>query len=306
MSLSSFLSSFLPVAYADAPAEAEEPKEEEAPAEESAEEPAEEEQEEEEPEDIMPALREECEQSAKCVAATKHFQHCEEKVNAGKGYKGEDCIEELYVAFLLSFSALIADARPSLATSEQSSFNCVVWNLASATMSEIATFAAGCFWGVEHIFLKHYPIAQNKGLLRTAVGYTGGLAEAVNPDYKTVCTGRTGHAESLRIEFDSAVVTYAELVEFFYRTHDPTTLNSQGKDNGTQYRSAIFYNSPEQREIAVRVTEEVQRKHFDPVGKKIVTEIVAAGPWFDAEEYHQEYLHKNPSGYHCPTHTLHW
>ncbi|KZT69376.1 peptide methionine sulfoxide reductase [Daedalea quercina L-15889] len=176
----------------------------------------------------------------------------------------------------------------------------------SGNASEVATFAAGCFWGVEHIFLKHYPISQNKGILKTAVGYTGGKEEAKSPDYRTVCTGTTDHAEALRIEFDRGVVSYGELVEFFYRTHDPTTANRQGNDTGTQYRSAIFYHSPEQLEAARRVTEEVQKKHFEPIGKKIVTQIVPAGPWWDAEEYHQEYLHKNPSGYQCPTHRLHW
>ncbi|EMD35158.1 hypothetical protein CERSUDRAFT_116630 [Gelatoporia subvermispora B] len=179
--------------------------------------------------------------------------------------------------------------------------------ISSLTMSgakpEVATFAAGCFWGVEHIFLKHY---KDKGILNTAVGFTGGKEESTNPSYKTVCTGTTDHAEAVRIEFDPEQVKYDELVEFFYRTHDPTTVNSQGADTGTQYRSAIFYNTPEQLEIAKRVTEEVQKKHFDPKGQKIVTDIVPAGPWYDAEEYHQEYLLKNPTGYHCPTHRLHW
>ncbi|KIP12201.1 hypothetical protein PHLGIDRAFT_62478 [Phlebiopsis gigantea 11061_1 CR5-6] len=176
----------------------------------------------------------------------------------------------------------------------------------SGSQPEVATFAAGCFWGVEHIFLKHYPIAQNKGILRTSVGYTGGKEDVASPTYRQVCTGTTDHAESVRIEFDPSVVKYDELVEFFYRTHDPTTKNSQGADVGTQYRSAIFYHSPEQEAVAKRVTEEVQKKHFDSIGKKIATEIIAAGPWWDAEDYHQEYLHKNPSGYQCPTHRLHW
>ncbi|KAI0698797.1 peptide methionine sulfoxide reductase [Earliella scabrosa] len=171
---------------------------------------------------------------------------------------------------------------------------------------EIATFASGCFWGVEHIFLKHFPPSQNKGILKTAVGYTGGKEDSTNPDYRTVCSGTTNHAEAVRIEFDPNIVKYEELVEFFYRTHDPTTVNRQGNDVGTQYRSAIFYHTPEQLEAAKRVTEEVQKKHFDPHGTKIVTELVAAGPWWDAEEYHQKYLFKNPSGYQCATHRLHW
>ncbi|KDQ56106.1 hypothetical protein JAAARDRAFT_36893 [Jaapia argillacea MUCL 33604] len=172
--------------------------------------------------------------------------------------------------------------------------------------TEVATFASGCFWGVEHIFLKHFPPSQNKGIVNTAVGYTGGKESAKNPDYQSVCTGRTDHAEAVRIEFDPSIVKYDELVEFFYRTHDPTTKNRQGADTGTQYRSAIFTHSPEQATIAKRVTQEVQKAHFDSQGKSIVTEILEAGPWWDAEEYHQLYLFKNPSGYQCPTHRLHW
>jgi len=190
--------------------------------------------------------------------------------------------------------------------SNSSSFNRALYAMPATGQTETATFAAGCFWGVEHIFLKHYPPAQDKGVLKTAVGYTGGKEEATDPSYKQVCTGTTDHAEALKIEFDPAKVSYDELVEFFYRTHDPTTVNRQGADTGTQYRSAIFYHSPEQRSIAERVTEEVQKKHFDPVGKKIVTQILPASRWYDAEEYHQLYLFKNPSGYQCPTHRLNW
>ncbi|KAL4242906.1 MsrA Met sulfoxide reductase family protein [Abortiporus biennis] len=160
----------------------------------------------------------------------------------------------------------------------------------TGTKVEVATFAGGCFWGI----------------LNTTVGYTGGKESATNPDYKTVCTGSTDHAEGLRIEFNPDTVSYAELVEFFYRIHDPTTVNSQGHNVGTQYRSVIFYHSPEQFETAKRVTAEVQRQHFDPIGQKIVTEFAPAGPWWNAEEYHQEYLFKNPDGKKCPTHRLHW
>ncbi|KAL1664791.1 peptide methionine sulfoxide reductase [Schizophyllum commune] len=186
-------------------------------------------------------------------------------------------------------------------------FNAAQYMSTSApTTTELATFAGGCFWGVEHIFLKHFPPSQNKGIIKTSVGYTGGREDATDPSYKQVCTGATQHAEALRVEFDPSVVGYAELVDFFYRTHDPTTVNRQGADTGTQYRSAIFTHSPEQEAIAKRVTEEVQAKHFTPKGEKIVTQIVPAGKWWDAEEYHQLYLFKNPSGYQCPTHRLHW
>ncbi|KAJ7767189.1 peptide methionine sulfoxide reductase [Mycena metata] len=176
------------------------------------------------------------------------------------------------------------------------------------SLNQIAIFASGCFWGTEHIFLKHYPIKPEpgKGIVSTAVGYTGGKASVTNPDYKTVCSGTTDHAEAVRIEFDPSLVGYAELVEFFYRTHDPTTVNRQGGDVGTQYRSAIFTTTPEQETIARRVTEEVQAKHFTPKGTKIATQIHSAGPWWDAEDYHQLYLFRNPGGYQCPTHRLHW
>jgi peptide-methionine (S)-S-oxide reductase len=156
-----------------------------------------------------------------------------------------------------------------------------------SAQTEIATFASGCFWGVEHIFLKHYPPQQDKGILTTAVGYTGGNPLVKNPTYQQVCSGATDHAEALKVEFDPSKVSYAELVgecrwgvtlcflaqfylyssaEFFYRTHDPTTVNRQGGDTGTQYRSAIFTHSDEQAETAKRVTEEVQAKYFTPKG----------------------------------------
>ncbi|KAG0694193.1 peptide methionine sulfoxide reductase [Suillus ampliporus] len=172
------------------------------------------------------------------------------------------------------------------------------------TASEFATFAAGCFWGVQHVFLEEYPPSQNKGILKTSVGYTGGLESAQNPTYKEVCTGTTNHAEALRIEFDPSTIQYGELVEFFYCTHDPTSLNKQGRNTGTQYRSTIFTHSPEQRKIAEDVTRKVQEEHFK--NETIVTQIEEAGPWYDAEEYHQLYLFKEPSGYHCPTHRKHW
>jgi len=199
----------------------------------------------------------------------------------------------------------------------------------TASQPEVATFASGCFWGVEHIFLKHYPPAQNKGILKTSVGYTGGTLP--KPSYRAVCNTDTGHAEAVRIEFDPNVVTYEELVEFFFRTHDPTIPNRQGNDRGTQYRSAIFANSPAQREqaesvkaaVAAHIPDYEQKQDefrrngmisFSPAellekkaeGTKIVTEIVDAGEWYDAEDYHQLYLTKNPYGYECPAHTLYW
>ncbi|KAG8839327.1 Peptide-methionine (S)-S-oxide reductase [Serendipita sp. 411] len=164
----------------------------------------------------------------------------------------------------------------------------------------IATFAAGCFWGVEHIFNKYFPD------LKTSVGYSNGKENISNPSYRQVCSGTTEYAEAVRIEFDPAKTTYAQLVEHFYRTHDPTTVNRQGNDTGTQYRSGIYTHTDEQEKIAKEVTERIQEKYFAPKGLTITTEIIPAGTWYNAEEYHQKYLDNNPDGYQCPTHRLHW
>lgn len=155
---------------------------------------------------------------------------------------------------------------------------------------ETAVLAGGCFWGMEDI------IRKIPGVLETEVGYEGG--STANPTYETVKTGRTGHAESVRIVFDPSKLSYETLLEkWFFRMHDPTTRNRQGNDVGTQYRSAIFVTSPEQKKVA----EEVKRR-VDASGKwgaPIVTEIVDAGPFTPAEGYHQKYLEKHPGGYTC-------
>lgn len=160
--------------------------------------------------------------------------------------------------------------------------------------SEVATVSAGCFWGVEHVYRKHF---GSKGLYDARVGYTGGHRSS--PDYHEVCTETTGHAESLQIVYDPTKVSYRALIEFFYRIHDPTTLNRQGMDIGGRYRSAIFYHNEEQERIANEVTKLVNENWYEG---KVTTKIVEAGQWWDAEEYHQLYLDKNPSGYQCPTH----
>ena len=147
---------------------------------------------------------------------------------------------------------------------------------------EKAIFAAGCFWGVEAAFRKV------DGVKKTAVGYTGGTAKA--PSYEQVCTGKTGHAEAVEVEFNPAEVSYEDLLGLFWTMHDPTLLNRQGPDVGSQYRSAIFYLSPEQEAAARRSleAEDASGKH----ARKIVTEITAASPFYRAEEYHQCYLEK--------------
>jgi peptide methionine sulfoxide reductase msrA/msrB len=154
---------------------------------------------------------------------------------------------------------------------------------------ETAILAGGCFWGVEEI------LRQIPGVLATEVGYTGGTTK--DPSYEQICTGRTGHAEGLRIVFDPARLSYAELLKVFFRMHDPTTLNRQHNDIGTQYRSAIFYTSDEQRQTAERVKAETdQSGRFK---RPIVTEITKASEFYPGEDYHQKYLVKNPGGYNC-------
>ncbi|HEX7450274.1 MAG TPA: peptide-methionine (S)-S-oxide reductase MsrA [Pirellulales bacterium] len=147
---------------------------------------------------------------------------------------------------------------------------------------EKATFAAGCFWGVEAAF------RQIKGVASTTVGYTGG--HLPNASYEDVCSGRTGHAEAVLVEYDPAVVSYEQLLDVFWQEHDPTTLNRQGPDIGSQYRSAIFYHSPQQQAAAEASKAKLDASHR--YSRPIVTEIVAAGPFCRAEEYHQQYLEK--------------
>ncbi|KAJ5095769.1 peptide methionine sulfoxide reductase [Penicillium alfredii] len=164
----------------------------------------------------------------------------------------------------------------------------------SSTTSQ-ATVAAGCFWGVEHLFRKQF--GNGKGLLDAKVGYSGG--ETSSPSYRAVCSGNTGHAEALQVTFDPSLVTYRQLLEFFYRMHDPTTANRQGPDVGTQYRSAIFTHGDEQQTIAEDVTAKVSAEWYK---QPLSTQVVPAGQWWNAEDYHQLYLNKNPSGYECPAH----
>ena len=159
--------------------------------------------------------------------------------------------------------------------------------------SSIAYLALGCFWGAEKLFW------NTPGVTSTAVGYTGGVTP--NPTYDETCTGRTGHAETVRVCFDPAVVSFAELLRVFYENHDPTQGMRQGNDRGTQYRSAIFATDAVQLEIAQRVTADFQRAFSNAGYPPITTELAPAGPFYFAENYHQQYLAKNPHGY-CPIH----
>jgi peptide-methionine (S)-S-oxide reductase len=149
--------------------------------------------------------------------------------------------------------------------------------------TETAIFAAGCFWGVEETY------RQMPGVISTEVGYTGGTA--TDPTYEQVCTDQTGHAEAVKIVFDPSKLSYEKLVEVFYDNHNPTTKNQQGPDFGSQYRSAIFFVSPEQEKIAKAVTD-AQGKLGKWGGRPIVTQIVPAAPFYSGEDYHQKYLMK--------------
>ena len=151
-------------------------------------------------------------------------------------------------------------------------------------MLDKATFAAGCFWHVEQIF------SAIPGVLSTKVGYTGG--DFKNPTYQDVCAGSTGHAEAVEIEFDPSKISFKELLGIFWEIHDPTQLNRQGPDSGTQYRSAIFYHSAEQKAAALESRDALQ-KMPRYLAKRIVTEIVPAKEFWVAEEYHQRYLEKH-------------
>jgi peptide-methionine (S)-S-oxide reductase len=156
-------------------------------------------------------------------------------------------------------------------------------------MAEIATLAGGCFWCLEAVY------DQTKGVLSVESGYMGG--KNADPTYEQVCSGRTGHAEVARITFDPAVISFRELLEIFFVIHDPTTLNRQGNDVGTQYRSAIFTHSPEQKQTAEAVIAAITKeKVYD---NPIVTEVVPSTTFYAAEAYHQEYFARNPSQGYC-------
>jgi peptide-methionine (S)-S-oxide reductase len=155
--------------------------------------------------------------------------------------------------------------------------------------TETATLAGGCFWCLEAVF------TELRGVERVVSGYTGG--HVASPSYEQVCSGRTGHAEAVQVTFDPEVISYRELLEVFFTIHDPTTLNRQGADVGTQYRSAIFYSSPEQERIAREVTDEMNAS--GTWRSPLVTELVPLERFYPAEAYHQEYFARNPYQPYC-------
>ncbi|KAL6946272.1 Peptide-methionine (S)-S-oxide reductase [Hanseniaspora osmophila] len=164
--------------------------------------------------------------------------------------------------------------------------------------NKLVTVAAGCFWGVDHLYRKHF----GDRIVDCTVGFANGSEDKKDTDdsisYKTVCSGTTDFAEALQISYDPQAVSFKELIDFFFRMHDPTTTNSQGPDVGTQYRSGIFTHSDEDLKEALKLKEEWQPKWKN----KIVTEVEPIKNYYDADEFHQKYLFKNPEGYACPAH----
>lgn len=154
---------------------------------------------------------------------------------------------------------------------------------------EIATLAGGCFWCTEAVF------ERLKGVEKVTPGFTGGSIK--NPAYREIITGRTGHAEAIEILFDPEIISFEEILYIFFSTHDPTTLNRQQYDIGTQYRSAIFYNSEEQKEVTIKVINKLERDNVFP--EPIVTEITQAPPFYEAEAEHKEYYTRNPEQRYC-------
>jgi len=187
--------------------------------------------------------------------------------------------KKIYMKWLVLFLALLTSILyPKTSTKK-----------AVKVKTEIATLAGGCFWGMEEL------IRKIPGVIDTQVGYTGGDTPA--PTYEVVKTGKTGHAESVQIEFDTSKTSFEEILLNFFKMHDPTTTNRQGNDLGTQYRSAIFFHSPEQKETALKVIERVNKS--GAWKKPAVTEVVQAKSFYPAEGYHQKYLVNNPGGYTC-------
>ena len=193
----------------------------------------------------------------------------------------------IIAAFIAALVVLLPTGKAPL--EEQTTKSSGERNPMTTVVSDTATFAAGCFWCVEAVF-------QNvKGVVSVVSGYTGGGVK--NPTYEEVCSGSTGHAEACQIAFDPNTVSYAELLEVFWKTHDPTTLNRQGNDAGTQYRSAIFYHNEEQRRLAGHYRKELDSsKAFDA---PIVTEIAPLREFYRAESYHQNYFNEHGAQPYC-------
>lgn len=190
------------------------------------------------------------------------------------------------IGWILISGLCLAFPMPGQAGPSQSSQEPMAPQQEGSNAMERATFAAGCFWGVETLF------RQVKGVASATVGYTGGRVK--NPTYEQVCRDNTGHAEAVQVEFDPSQVTYEQLLELFWNNHNPTTLNRQGPDVGSQYRSAVFYHTPGQQAAAEAMKQRLEQQRKFP--RPIVTHIVPASEFYRAEEYHQRYFEKNGGG----------
>jgi peptide-methionine (S)-S-oxide reductase len=202
--------------------------------------------------------------------------------------KERSLIAMLFVA-MLAMTGCMKNGSSSTAESAKTTSESTTAMPVNDPRYRLATFAGGCFWCIETIF------DELKGVDKVVSGYSGGKTE--NPTYEEVCSGRTGHAEVIEITFDPAVISYKQLVEIFFYVHDPTTMNQQGADKGTQYRSAIFYHSDEQKKIAEEVIKETEASGLwdDP----IVTEVTMFDKFYSAEDYHQDYYVNNKEKSYC-------
>ena len=190
---------------------------------------------------------------------------------------------------LISLASAMSCAQQSNQTNQAKAKSMNTETVATANGLSKATFGTGCFWCTEAMF------ETLDGVVSAVSGYEGGAK--ANPTYKEVCTGMTGHAECVEVTYDPKKVTYAELLEAFFRSHDPTTLNRQGADVGTQYRSVVFYHTDEQKRLAETAKEELNKANA--YGKPVVTEISPASTFYIAEEYHQNYFAQNPDQGYC-------
>lgn len=172
-------------------------------------------------------------------------------------------------------------------------------SLKTTSTSKLITLAAGCFWGVEKVFKKQF---TGKGLVDVRVGYANGNPDVNGVTYKRVCVGDTQFAEAIQLSYEPSQLSLAEILDIFFRMHDPTTLNQQGGDTGTQYRSVIMTHDDADFKVAEEIKQKMQ-KEFYP-NHTIVTYIEPIKIWHEAEDYHQEYLQKNPTGYECPSHFI--
>ncbi len=196
---------------------------------------------------------------------------------------------KIYLLTFLLFIGCNSNTKNNLSTADVNAQSKIEEKMNKQNKYQVATFGAGCFWCTEAVF------QRLKGVVKVESGYSGGSVP--NPSYEAVCTGKTGHAECTQITFDPKIISYKELLEVFWKTHDPTTLNRQGADAGTQYRSVIFYHNDEQKQLAVKYKNELETAKIwsDP----IVTEISPFKTFYKAEDYHQNYYNQNGNKPYC-------